>query len=90
MRCQLVTSLDAAVRIEADLIGIWGVYALKADRRRINNKRINIDNSGNTREVSSLRRRTASIATRIRIACPHPLRSAISEINPVRATPRYA
>jgi hypothetical protein len=40
------------------LIGLWGVYALKADLRRIDNKRITIDNSGNTGEVSGLRRHT--------------------------------
>src|SRR5262245_65796060 len=55
---KLVTSFDAAgppytLRIEADLIGLWGVYAGKADLRRANNKRVAINNSRNAREISA-------------------------------------
>ena len=59
MRRELVTSLDAAVpaysfRIEADLIGLWGVYALKPDLRPADSKRVSINNSGNAREIGGL------------------------------------
>lgn len=63
MRCELVTSLDAAVpaysfRIEADLIGLRGVYAFKANLCCVDNKRVTINDSGNAREIGGLCGRT--------------------------------
>jgi hypothetical protein len=57
MSRKLITSFDATVppnifRIEADLVGFWGVYACKADLVRTDYKRIAINDFGNARNIS--------------------------------------
>src|SRR5262249_39136086 len=57
MSRKLITSFDATVpptifRIEADLVGFWGVYACKADLVRTDNKRVAVNDFGNARNIS--------------------------------------
>src|SRR6476620_156679 len=58
MRGKLITSVDATVppnifRIEADLVGFWGVYACKADLVWTDYKRVTINDFGNAGDISS-------------------------------------